>query len=159
MRNLIFSLFLSLALTACGPNASGQTGQSGQPGGDGWTQVTVISSTGAHSFNVEIADDPEEQRRGLMYRRELAPDAGMLFLYEEQELLSYWMRNTYVSLDIIYIDDQGHIVSIAKNTTPLSERSIPSSGPAIAVLEVIAGTSDELGFAAGDEVRHPFFQN
>ncbi len=160
MRHLIFSLILGLALVACGPDASIQSKRQSSGGhGPAWFEVTVTSTSGNHEFHVEIADDAPEQRRGLMYRRTLAEDAGMLFLYEAEEPLSYWMRNTYVSLDIIYIDQTGHIVSIAKDTTPLSERSIPSLGPAIAVLEINAGLSDQLGFAAGDTVHHPFFGN
>ncbi len=148
LRILIVSLVAGLM--ACSPLSD--SAASGP-----WDQVTVVTSAGAHTFHVDIADDPDEQRRGLMFRRELAEDAGMLFLYERQQPLSYWMRNTYISLDIIYIDQEGRIVSIAERTTPLSERSIPSAGPAIAVLEVLAGTSARLGFTPGDEVRHPFF--
>ncbi len=146
-----FVLFLCIvALAACTPASNGSAS------GD-WHQVEVVSQTGAYRFTVEIADTPDAQRRGLMFRRSLAEDAGMLFLYEEEQPLSYYMRNTYISLDIIYIDAEGRIVSIARETEPLSERSIPSIAPAIAVLEVNAGTSDRLGFGEGDLVRHPFF--
>ncbi len=156
MRNLFSIFLLAGLLVACGPAANGGSGHGEDPD---WLEVTVVSSTGEHTFHVDIADDAAEQRRGLMYRREMAADAGMLFLYDEEEPLSYWMRNTYIPLDIIYIDQTGRIVSIARDTTPLSERSIPSAGPAIAVLEVNAGISDEFGFVDGDQVRHPFFGN
>jgi len=162
MQNLLTSLFLSLFLVACGPFTDG--GASEEAGDTvanlaPTEQAIIVTSDARHSFDVEIADDAAEQRRGLMYRREMAADAGMLFLYEEEEPLSYWMQNTYISLDIIYIDHAGRIVSIAKNTVPLSERSIPSNAPAQAVLEINAGLSDELGIDVGDQVLHPFFEN
>lgn len=147
----LFFLSLLIGLAACGPNAVGRGA------GADWNYVEVVSDTGVHGFTVDIADEPAEQRRGLMFRRSLAPDAGMLFLYEEEQPLSYYMRNTYVSLDIIYIDAEGRIVSIARNAVPLSEESLPSGPPAIAVLEVNAGTAHRLGFGEGDRVRHPFF--
>lgn len=156
MRNLLFSLIFGFVLVACGPATNGGAG-GGQS--TAWSEITVISASGEHSFHVDIADDAAEQRRGLMYRREMAEEAGMLFLYDEEAPLSYWMRNTYIPLDIIYIDRAGRIVSIAKDTTPLSERSIPSAGPAIAVLEINAGLSDRFGFADGDAVHHPFFED
>ena len=128
------------------------------PGGNRWNVVDVVSSSGTYTFNVEIADDAAEQSRGLMYRRELPADAGMLFLYNREEALSYWMRNTYIPLDIIYINSRAEIVSIARNTQPLSDESIPLHYPAIAVLEVNGGTADRLGILEGDTVRHPFFE-
>lgn len=146
MKQILSSLAL-LTLVGCSST-----------GGDDWFEVTVVSASGAHSFTVEIADDAAERTRGLMFRREMADDAGMLFLFDEAAPRSFWMSNTYISLDIIYIGEDGRIVSIAERTTPFSERSIPSFGPAIAVLEVNGGTSDRLQFAAGDEVRHPFFE-
>jgi len=136
---------------ACAPASNGVAAS-----GD-WFTAIVVSASGDHAFTVEIADDEDEQRRGLMFRRALAEDAGMLFLYDREQPLSYYMRNTYVSLDIIYINADGRIVSIARDTEPLSEESLPSGAPSIAVLEVVAGTSARLNFAVGDEVRHPFF--
>ena len=150
MQKAFFILCIAV-LAACAPADNGAAAN------DEWFTATVVTSSGSYPFTVEIADDEDEQRRGLMFRRSLAADAGMLFLYDEEQPLSYYMRNTYVSLDIIYINADGRIVSIARNTEPLSERSIPSGAPSIAVLEVVAGTSDRLGFAVGDEVRHPFF--
>jgi uncharacterized membrane protein (UPF0127 family) len=147
----LFVFIAVLVLAACTPSSNGAQA-------DNWFHVDVVSDTGVHGFTVEIADTPEEQRRGLMYRRELAADAGMLFLYEREEPLSYWMHNTYISLDIIYIDSEGRIVSIQRNAQPLSDISLPSYEPAIAALEVNGGTADQLGFGEGDIVRHPFFE-
>lgn len=122
-----------------------------------WDRVTVVTASGEYEFFVEIADTDAERARGLMYRRELADDAGMLFLFEEPGRRSFWMRNTYVSLDIIYIDENGHVVSVADHTIPLSDQSLPSAGPALVVLEVVAGTADRIGIERGTEVRHPYF--
>jgi uncharacterized membrane protein (UPF0127 family) len=150
MRSFLVSLIFA-GLVACAPASNGAEG------GSDWTHVDVVSASGVHGFTVEIADTAEEQRRGLMFRRSMADDAGMLFLYEDEEPLSYWMRNTYIPLDIIYINAEGRIVSLVRNAAPLSDRSLPSGAPAIAVLEVNGGTADRLGFGEGDEVRHPFF--
>jgi len=150
MRRYFIPL-IAILLAACTPASNGAASE------QDWFEVFVVSETGRHRFEVEIADSDEEQRRGLMFRQSLAEDAGMLFLYEKAEVLSYYMRNTYISLDIIYIDVEGRIVSIARETEPLSERSLYSAGPSIAVLEVIGGTSDRLGFGEGDLVEHPFF--
>jgi len=151
MRNALFSLALAF-LVACAPNSNGAEG------GHDWHHVDVVSNAGTFGFTVEIADSPEEQQRGLMFRRELADDVGMLFLYDEERPLSYWMHNTYIPLDIIYINHEGRIVSIQRDAQPLNDTSLPSYEPAIAVLEVNGGTADRLGFGEGDEVRHPFFE-
>lgn len=148
----VFSVFIAiLFLAACAPSSNGAEEHAD------WFHVDIVTATGTHGFTVEIADTPEEQRRGLMFRREMAEDAGMLFLYEEEELLSYWMRNTYISLDIIYINAAGRIVSIEHNANPLDETSLRSYAPAIAALEINGGLSDRLGIRDGDEVVHPFF--
>jgi len=101
---------------------------------------------------VWIADTPLRRSRGLMFIRELAPDRGMLFLYDFPQFAYFWMLNTYVSLDLLFIGPDGRIVNIAEHTTPLSTRMIESEAPVAAVLEVIAGTVQELGIRAGDRV-------
>jgi len=148
----ILPAFIALLfLAACAPSSNGAEGSAD------WFHVDVVTASGTHGFTVEIADTPEEQRRGLMFRREMAEDAGMLFLYEEEEPQSYWMRNTYIPLDIIYINAEGRIVSIQRDANPLDDTSLPSYAPAIAVLEINGGLSDRLGIRDGDEVIHPFF--
>ncbi len=117
--------------------------------------VIVTTEAGEHTFNVEIADDPREQERGLMFRRSMADDEGMLFPYAADRRASFWMRNTYIPLDIIFIEADGTIESIAERTTPLSERSIRSKGPVRFVLEINGGLSDTLGISAGDKVGGP----
>jgi len=120
--------------------------------------LEIASKTGVHVFQVEMAVTPEETSRGLMYRRSLPEGTGMLFDFKIEQPLSFWMKNTYVSLDMIFIRADGRILRIAENTEPLSERLVPSGGPARAVLEVVAGTARKLGIAPGDRVAHPIFR-
>ena len=109
---------------------------------------------------VEIADDEAERQRGLMYRPPLEDDRGMLFQWpgEPASEKSFWMRNTPSSLDILYIDPQGRIVSIASHATPFSETPIPSTGAANGVLELRAGMADQIGAKPGDRVLHHYFK-
>lgn len=103
-------------------------------------------------FVVEMARTPEEWSRGLMFRTQLAPHEGMFFWGDEERVQSFWMKNTLVSLDIIFIDRQMKIVSISKKTTPETETSYASERPAVHVLEILGGLSDKYGFVAGDRV-------
>jgi uncharacterized membrane protein (UPF0127 family) len=119
--------------------------------------LEIASKSGVHAFAVETALTPEEQSRGLMYRKTLPEGQGMLFDFTREQELTFWMKNTYVSLDMIFIRGDGRILRIAENTEPLSERMVPSGGPVRAVLEVVAGTARKLGIAPGDRVAHPIF--
>jgi uncharacterized membrane protein (UPF0127 family) len=119
--------------------------------------LEIVSKTGVHTFAVEMAVTPEEQARGLMFRRELPEGQGMLFDFQREQPATFWMKNTYVSLDMIFIRADGSILRIAENTVPLSEALVPSGGPVRAVLEVVAGTARKLGIAPGDRVAHPIF--
>lgn len=110
-------------------------------------------------FQVEIADDDRERQNGLMYRKSLAPDRGMLFDFGQAGPRSFWMKNTYIPLDIIYIGADGIIVSIAAMTEPRSEAPVPSHGAALGVLEIAGGRAGELGIRPGDRVRHRIFPN
>ena len=121
-------------------------------------EVVVETQTGPVRFWAEIADEPAEQERGLMFRRELAREHGMLFQFPRPAPQAFWMHNTPLSLDIIFIGPDGRILNIAEHATPFSQDPIPSRGPAIAVLEINAGLSRELGIAPGDRVRHPFLR-
>ncbi|NOT57585.1 MAG: DUF192 domain-containing protein [Deltaproteobacteria bacterium] len=105
--------------------------------------------------SVEIADTHEKRSLGLMYRRELPESRGMLFLFPRQEPQSFWMKNTPLPLDIIFIDTSLTIVSIARNTTPYSEKPLPSAKPAQFVLEVNGGFCQRHGIAVGDRVELP----
>ncbi len=116
------------------------------------------ASNGVHVFTVELAVTDEERSRGLMFRKELAEGKGMLFDFKSDQDVAMWMQNTFIPLDMIFIQSDGRILRIAENTEPLSERIIPSGGPVRAVLEVIAGTAKKLGIAPGDRVAHPMFR-
>jgi uncharacterized protein len=119
--------------------------------------LEIASKTGVHAFSVEIVDNDPDRAKGLMYRKELPEGRGMLFDFHRDQDVSFWMENTYISLDMIFIRGDGRILRIAENTEPLSTRMIPSGGPVRAVLEVIAGTARKLGIAPGDRVGHKIF--
>lgn len=119
------------------------------------SSLTIVTDSGEHTFSIEIARTPQEQALGLMHRRELAEDYAMLFPFGEAREASFWMRDTYVSLDMVFIAEGGVVHRIERSTEPLSLRSVPSRGPVIAVLEFVAGTSDRIDLKAGDLVRHP----
>jgi uncharacterized protein len=119
--------------------------------------VVIETDQGHFTFTAEIADTPELRRRGLMYRHRLPEDRAMLFDWGRVEPVSMWMRNTYVSLDMIFIAADGRVVRVAEATEPLSEKTISSGVPVAAVLEVVAGTAKRIGLKAGDRVRHRMF--
>jgi uncharacterized membrane protein (UPF0127 family) len=115
------------------------------------SEVVVSTDSGEHAFRVELADDAQERARGLMYRRSMPPGEGMLFDFGEDTSVSFWMANTYIPLDMIFIRADGTIKSIAERTTPLSRRSIAETGIRY-VLEINGGLADELGIEPGDAV-------
>jgi uncharacterized membrane protein (UPF0127 family) len=119
--------------------------------------LEIASKTGVHIFSVEIATTEEEKQKGLMYRRELADGKGMLFNYPKEQEITMWMKNTYISLDMIFIRADGRIMRIAENTQTESTAIISSGGLALSVLEVAAGTARKYGIAPGDRVSHPVF--
>jgi uncharacterized protein len=120
--------------------------------------LEIVSKSGVHVFTVELAVTDEERQRGLMFRRSLPESEGMLFDFKAEQPISMWMRNTYVSLDMIFIRGDGRILRIAENTQTESDRIIPSGGPVRAVLEVVAGTAKKFGIAPGDRVASPIFR-
>ena len=119
--------------------------------------LEIVTKNGVQVFSVEMATTEEEKQTGLMYRKELADGKGMLFDFNPEQEVSMWMKNTYVSLDMIFIRADGRILRIAENTEPLSTKIISSGGPARAVLEVVAGTAQKYGIRPGDRVGHPLF--
>lgn len=119
------------------------------------SRLTIQSDTGDHEFTVEVVDTPESRARGLMYVQELADDAGMLFDFKEVRPVSFWMRNTFIPLDMLFIEADGTILNIHVNARPHDTTSIPSAGPVQFVLEIPGGRSVELGIEAGDQVTHP----
>jgi uncharacterized membrane protein (UPF0127 family) len=125
----------------------------------GEAALEIVTKTGVRAFTVELATNDAERERGLMYRKELPEGRGMLFDFQHDRPVAFWMRNTYIPLDIIFIRGDGRILSIAENTQPLSDGLIPSGGSVRAVLEVIGGTARKLGIAPGDRVESPVFGN
>ena len=117
--------------------------------------LTVATRNARHAFAVEIARTPAEMERGLMFRDRLPPDHGMLFLYEGERPVSFWMKNTLIPLDLIFADSSGRILQIAERAVPLSTALISSEKPVRAVLEVNGGTAARLGIAVGDRLIHP----
>jgi uncharacterized membrane protein (UPF0127 family) len=120
--------------------------------------LKIVSKSGVHVFTVELAVSDEEREKGLMFRRSLPESQGMLFDFKTDQDVSMWMRNTYVSLDMIFIRGDGRIQRIAENTQTESDRIISSGGPVRAVLEVVAGTAKKFGIAPGDRVASPIFR-
>jgi uncharacterized membrane protein (UPF0127 family) len=121
------------------------------------TTLEIVTQNGVHVFTVEMAKTDEERQKGLMFRKEMPEGTGMLFDFKPDQNVSMWMRNTYIPLDMLFINGDGTIRRIAENTEPLSERTISSGGPVRGVFEVIAGTAKKLGIKAGDKVAHPLF--
>ena len=119
--------------------------------------LEIASKSGVHTFAIELAVNDEQRARGLMFRKELPEGQGMLFDFHKEQPTSFWMKNTYIPLDMIFIRGDGRILRIAENTVPLSETLVPSGGPVRAVLEVIGGTAKKLGIAPGDRVGHAIF--
>ena len=120
-----------------------------------------MTPDGARAVRVEIADDPQERARGLMFRESLPADTGMLFLYETPRESSFWMKNTYLPLDIVFMDARGVIRYIHRNARPLDETPIPGALAGdpdplrLAILEVAAGEADRLGLATGQPMAYP----
>ena len=119
--------------------------------------LEIATKNGVQVFSVEMATTEKEKETGLMYRKELADGKGMLFDFSPEQEVTMWMKNTYISLDMIFIRADGRILRIAENTEPLSTRIIPSGGLTRAVLEVPAGTAQKYGIRPGDRVAHPLF--
>ena len=117
--------------------------------------LTIRSATGGHRFTVEVARTPEEQRTGLMFRRSLAGDRGMIFPFASPQEAAFWMKNTLIPLDMIFIRADRTIARIAANTTPGSLQPVPAGEPVVAVLELRGGRAAELGIRAGDRVEWP----
>lgn len=119
--------------------------------------LEVVTAKGRHAFQVEFVDTDATRARGLMHRKSLAPDRGMLFDFKTERPVAFWMKNTLIPLDMIFIRADGRILSIARNTTPLSEAPVPSGGPVRSVLEIPGGRAAQLGILPGDRVLHRIF--
>ncbi|WP_235523839.1 DUF192 domain-containing protein [Caulobacter sp. Root487D2Y] len=119
--------------------------------------VEILTSRGRVRFTVELAVTKAEQERGLMFRKSLAPDRGMLFPYNPPQRAAFWMKNTLIPLDIIYIAPDGRVLSIARNAVPHDETPIPSGGIIRGVLEIPGGRAAQLGILPGDRVLNKIF--
>ena len=125
---------------------------------EGLEPLQIVTGSGTHDFRVEVAADSASQERGLMYRRFMPADHGMLFEFQQNAPVVFWMKNTYIPLDMIFLSAAGVVTHIAENAEPLSERIIPSGPPCVAVLEVNGGVAASIGLKVGDSVRHAFFR-
>jgi uncharacterized membrane protein (UPF0127 family) len=120
-------------------------------------EVALRGPWGSARFTVEIADDPQERSRGLMFREQMPRGAGMLFVYEYPQQVAFWMRNTLIPLDMIFIDSRGVVRRIHDRAIPHDETAIPGGGPMLAVLEINGGLARAMGMTEGTEVQHPAF--
>ena len=155
-RRVLIAAFAGLALSLCGSAGTALARGHERP-----TEPLQIT-TGAGKvvrLKVEVVDTDASRERGLMFRMSLRHDHGMLFDFKQpQEQVSFWMKNTFIPLDIIFISPDGEIVNIAKRATPFDETPLPSAGPVLGVLEINGGESDELGLGPGDKVRQRMFE-
>ncbi len=114
--------------------------------------ISIASKTKIHRFEVELALTPKQQMQGLMFRRKMGANVGMLFVHLRETPIKMWMKNTYLPLDMLFIARGGRVVKIAERTVPLSDQTIASGMPVIAVLELNSGTVSRLGIKLGDKV-------
>lgn len=121
------------------------------------SRLTIDSGGKSHAFRVWIADTPARREQGLMWIRSLPADRGMLFVFERPQPLSFWMKNTFVSLDLLFVAPDGRVIRIAENAKPQTLDTIDSMGVALGVLELKGGTAKRLGLKPGDRLNHPAF--
>ncbi|HUI22734.1 MAG TPA: DUF192 domain-containing protein [Methylocella sp.] len=145
-----------MILLFCG-GSGGFAEDAASPPQAGLEKVEILTASGTHDFSVEVMRSEAQRERGLMFRRYLPENRGMLFDFGVERPVTMWMKNTYLPLDMIFIGWTGKVVGLAENTEPLSEKIIPSGAPARGVLEVNAGTAARIGLKIGDSVRHPLF--
>ena len=120
--------------------------------------LSLVTASGPHHFTVDVMRTRDQLERGLMFRRDLAADHGMLFDFGASQPVSMWMKNTYLPLDMVFIAADGRVVSVKHDAEPLSEAIIPSGGDVLGVLEVKAGTAARIGLKPGDRVVDPLFK-
>jgi uncharacterized protein len=148
------AIALLIPFAACQPSASPAVTLERSAAGLEQAPLTITTANGRkHRFIVEVAATPAEQAQGLMHRQSLAPDRGMIFPYDPPQPAAFWMKNTLIPLDMIFIAPGSRIARIEANTIPHSLEPVPSGEPIEAVLELAGGRSAELGIAAGDRVE------
>ncbi len=116
--------------------------------------LTLVTQTGEHQFQVEMALAPDQRRMGLMFRKTMAPHEGMLFDFAADEMVYMWMKNTQLSLDMLFVDSSGQIVTVAEKTKPFSLDTISSRRPVRFVIELSAGTAQKLHIRTGDRIKN-----
>jgi len=136
---MALALFIAAPLAACSDEG----------------RLVLHTASGDHSFNVEVVDTPESRAKGLMFRQDLADDAGMLFDFKGEQPVSFWMQNTFIPLDMIFVDAQGVVKTVHVNARPHDTTSIPSEVPVQFVLEIPGGVSEKIGLKPGDTMDHP----
>lgn len=150
-RRGLLALAAALVLTGCAG------GRNEAVGAARLEPLAVVTAQGRAEFQVEVVDTAESRSQGLMYRKELAPDRGMLFDFKRPQEVAFWMRNTLIPLDMIFIRSDGRILTIARNAIPHDETPVPSEGVILGVLEIPGGRAAELGLQPGDKVEHRIF--
>ncbi len=123
------------------------------------TSVDLRGTWGQAHFSVEIADDAAEQAKGLMFRDSMSASAGMLFIYDTPRHSSFWMKNTLIPLDMIFVDKTGRVTRIAENARPLDETPIDGGADVLMILEINGGMAKSLGISVGSQLRHPRFDS
>ena len=146
-RPVLAALAIAVASSAAPAPASAAT-----------DDLVIDTASGPHHFTVDVMRTRDELERGLMFRRQLGADRGMLFDFGSPQPVSMWMKNTYLSLDMVFIAADGRVVSVKTRAEPLSETVIPSGGDVLGVLEVNAGTAARIGLKPGDRVTDPMFK-
>jgi hypothetical protein len=121
------------------------------------SELTIVTASGPHPFRIELATTPEQMAQGLMFRRQLAPDAGMLFDFGQPIMATMWMKNTLIPLDMLFVDQDGRIVNIRERAVPESLDTIAAAAPVRAVIELNGGTAARLDIRPGDRVIYPIF--
>ena len=154
-KHAVFRLAFAaaVAVSPLGPARAAQT-----PAVASTDDLSIETSSGSHHFVVDVMRTREQLERGLMFRRQLDADHGMLFDFGAPQPVSMWMKNTYLPLDMVFIAADGRVVSVKQNAEPLSETVIPSGGEVTGVLEVNAGTAARIGVRRGDRVVDPMFK-
>lgn len=152
-RRIVLSLPLLLAVSPLGGKLHAQSQKYDT------AVLTIVTANGSHRINVELAETPAQMERGLMFRQELAPDAGMLFDFKQPTMATMWMRNTLIPLDMLFVDAGGRIVNIHERAVPQSDAIIAAAAPVRAVIELNGGTAARLDIKPGDRVIFPIFRS
>ena len=121
------------------------------------SEILIVSKSGEHQFMVDVATTVAQRQLGLMYRKKMALNGGMMFDFGKEKLISMWMKNTLIPLDMLFVDKTGNILQIERATTPFSLDTISSRRPALSVIELNAGVTEELRITEGDQVIHDIF--